>query len=80
MIVPSKNLENKNSINLEYKNCDALASYAEYARLTDPEVIDKLKTTFPGLGIYEISMPWRYDRQFFLMAKGVRGDLVLGWI
>lgn len=46
---------------------------------TNEEVLSLLQKLFPKHQLYNISLGWREDRKYILKAKGLLGDVIVGW-
>lgn len=58
---------------------DVIANREDFLALSDPEVQSTLSSLFPEYKLYSHSLDWRKNEEYFLKAKGGRGDVLVGW-
>lgn len=60
-------------------NYDLVFTRQELLILKDDQIIKILNRIYPKKKIFSISSDWRYSWRYILKAKGIYGDLIIGW-
>jgi len=47
--------------------------------LDNKAMFDTLDSIYPERQLYSMSLDWRKDKQYILKARGVKGDVIVGW-
>lgn len=58
---------------------DLKLDYEELLLMTDDNILKALQIMYPKRKLYSISLGWRESKNYILKAKGVNGDVVVGW-
>lgn len=58
---------------------DLIYSYDLMNKWTNEEVLTYLQKIFPERLLYSISLGWRDNRKYILKARGLAGDVIVGW-
>jgi len=58
---------------------DMLMAHSHAKSLDNKAMFDTLDSIYPERELYSMSLDWRKDKQYILKAKGVKGDVLVGW-
>lgn len=58
---------------------DIKMNYEDAIELGFDGMLNLLKEAYPKYQLYCISTDWFYNRQFIAKAKGINGDVIVGW-
>ena len=54
-------------------------SHSTAKSLDNKAMFDTLDSIYPERELYSMSLDWRKDKQYILKARGVKGDVIVGW-
>ena len=58
---------------------DLKLDYEELSLMSNENILETLQVMYPERKLYSISLSWRESKNYILKAKGVNGDVVVGW-
>lgn len=59
---------------------DLILDYSQVVSLHNAKVLALLQSIYPDKRLNSISTGWRESNQYILKARGLCGDVVVGWI
>jgi len=47
--------------------------------LSNQQIFNIIDMIYPDRKIYSLSIDWRKSKEFILKARGINGDVIVGW-
>lgn len=58
---------------------DIIMSWEKHRNISPQVMLDRLKTKYPERELYCVSLDWKRSKEFICKARGVKGDVIVGW-
>ena len=59
---------------------DIVLTHKDLSAMSDNDVYKLLANLFPERQLYRISDDWRRDKRYILKGRGLKGDVIVGWL
>lgn len=58
---------------------DMIVRHSDFSKYSNEGILDALDILYPERDLYSLSLDWRKNKQYVMKAKGVQGDVLVGW-
>jgi len=58
---------------------DMVVRHSDFSKYSNEGILNALDILYPERDLYSLSLDWRKDPQYIMKARGVYGDVLVGW-